>query len=105
MAVGASSRDLRLHTGVTVDGDDAPTVAFTTDSTLGELLGDPVAAPIVAAALASAAPQGVTGPGLGTDMMRMLGSIPVGRMVSFSGGAVSRGQLTTLLEEVNRQRS
>ncbi|KAA0108539.1 beta-glucosidase [Mycolicibacterium sp. P9-22] len=104
VSVGASSRDLRLHTEVTVDGDDAPIVAFTTDSTLGELLGDPVAAPIVAAALSSAAPQGASA-ALGTDMLRMLGSIPIGRMVSFSGGGISRQQLTELLDEVNRQRS
>lgn len=104
VSVGASSRDLRLHTEVTVDGDDAPIVTFTTDSTLGELLGDPVAAPIVAAALSSAAPQGASA-ALGTDMLRMLGSIPVGRMVSFSGGGISRQQLTELLDEVNRQRS
>ncbi|CAN7372106.1 glycoside hydrolase family 3 C-terminal domain-containing protein [Mycolicibacterium frederiksbergense] len=105
VSVGASSRDLRLHTDVTVDADVAPAVAFTVDSTLGELVGDPVAAPIVAAALASAAPEGAAGSALGTDMLRMLGSIPVGRMVSFSGGAVSRAQLTELLDEVNRQRS
>ena len=105
VSVGASSRDLRLHTDVTVDADVAPAVTFTVDSTLGELLGDPVAAPIVAAALASAAPEGAAGSALGTDMLRMLGSIPVGRMVSFSGGAVSRAQLTELLDEVNRQRS
>lgn len=105
VSVGASSRDLRLHTDVTVDADVAPAVTFTVDSTLGELLGDPVAAPIVAAALASAVPEGAAGSALGTDMLRMLGSIPVGRMVSFSGGAVSRAQLTELLDEVNRQRS
>jgi beta-glucosidase len=105
VSVGASSRDLRLHAEVTVDGDDAPVIAFSTDSTLGELLDDPVAAPIVTTALEKAAPQGAAGGSLGTDMLRMLGSIPVGRMVSFSGGAVSRQQLTELLDEVNRQRS
>lgn len=105
VSVGASSRDLRLHTVVTVDGDDPPVIPFTIDSTLGELLGDPVAAPIVAAALAGAAPGGAGGSALGTDMLRMLGSIPVGRMVSFSGGAVSRQQLAELLDEVNRQRT
>lgn len=105
VSVGASSRDLRLHTVVVVDGDAEPRVPFTTDSTLGELLGDPEAAPLVAAALAGAAPQGAASSALGTDMLRMLGSIPVGRMVSLSGGAVSREQLAELLETVNRQRS
>lgn len=103
--VGASSRDLRDHTTVTVDGDAAPIIAFTADSTLGELLGDPVAGPIVAEALASSAPEQAAGSALGTDMMRMLGSIPIGRLVSFSGGALSRERITDLLETVNRQRS
>ena len=105
VSVGASSRDLRLHTEVTVEGDDAPAVLFTAESTLGELLGDPAAAPVVAAALADAVPEGAAGPALGTDMLRMLGSIPVGRLVSFSGGAVSRQQLAQLLDTINRQRS
>ena len=105
VSVGASSRDLRLHTEVTVQGDDAPAVPFTAESTLGELLGDPGAAPVVAAALADAVPEGAAGPALGTDMLRMLGSIPVGRLVSFSGGAVSRQQLAQLLDTINRQRS
>lgn len=105
VSVGSSSRDLRLHNGIAVDGDEAPVVPFSTDSTLAELLADPVAAPVVATALAGAAPQQPQGSALGTDMMRMLGSIPVGRLVSFSGGAVSRHQLTELLDGINRQRS
>lgn len=108
VTVGASSRDLRLHTVVAVDGDAVPVLAFTPDSTLAELLGDPVAGPIVADMLAAAGQQAPTA-GLstaaGTDMMRLLGSIPIGRLVSFSGGAFSRDQLAGMLETVNRQRS
>lgn len=103
--VGASSRDLRDHTTVTVGGDSAPIIPFTADSTLGELLGDPVAGPIVAEALASSASEQAAGSALGTDMLRMLGSIPIGRLVSLSGGAVSRERVAELLDEVNRQRS
>jgi beta-glucosidase len=104
VSIGASSRDLRLHTVVTLDGDAAPVVPFTEDSTLGELLEDPVAGPIVSAALADAAPTHAATPALGTDMLRMLGSIPIGRLVSFSSGAVSRERLAGLLDTVNRQR-
>lgn len=94
---GASSRDLRLHTEVTVDGN-AGRVPFTAESTLGELLADPVAAPLLADAM--------TGPtdALGTDMLRMLSSIPIGRITSFSAGAVSRQQITDLLDAVNHRR-
>lgn len=95
---GASSRDLRLQTEVAVDGD-AVTVPFTAESTLGELLADPVAAPLLADVM-----TGPTDAALGTDMLRILSSIPVGRMPSFSAGAISRQQLTDLLDAVNRQR-
>ncbi|MGW0158211.1 glycoside hydrolase family 3 C-terminal domain-containing protein [Mycobacterium sp. NPDC003323] len=97
----ASCRDLRLQTTVTIDGDER-TTPFTVDSTLGELLADPVAAPMLAEAMADASPGSA---GLGTDMMRMLASIPVGRITSFSGGVVSLEQVAELLETINRQRS
>ncbi|XJF10793.1 glycoside hydrolase family 3 C-terminal domain-containing protein [Mycobacterium sp. AMU20-3851] len=108
VAVGASSRDLRLHTAVGVSGDAPPALPFTPDSTLAELLDDPVAGPIVADLLAATGQQAPTaGPStaIGTDLMRMLGSIPIGRLVSFSGGAFSRDQLDGVLATVNRQRS
>lgn len=105
VSVGASSRDLRLHTVVPIAGDPAPALPFTVDSTLGELLDDPVAAPIVAEALDGSGPEQAAGSALGTDMMRMMGSIPIGRLVAFSGGALSRDRLTELLDTVNRQRS
>lgn len=105
VSVGSSSRDLRLHAVVTLRGDPAPTAPFTPDSTIGELLDDPVAGPIVAATLADSAPKQQADPNPGTDMLRMLGSIPIGRLVSLSGGTVSRDQLTRLLATVNRQRS
>ena len=108
VTVGASSRDLRLHTVVGVTGDDFPVLPFTPDSTLAELLADPVAGPVVADSLAGIGPQAPTADAptaMGTDMMRMLGSIPIGQLVSFGGGAFSRDQLAGLLETVNRQRS
>jgi beta-glucosidase len=105
VSVGASSRDLRLRSVVMIDGDPAPTIPFTPDSTVAELLDDPVAGPIVSEALGDSAPKQPSGSALGTDMLRMFGSIPIGRLVSLSGGAVERGQLTELLATVNRQRS
>ncbi|MEH3133033.1 MAG: beta-glucosidase [Mycolicibacterium neoaurum] len=107
LAAAASSRDIRLSTTVAVSGDAVPT-SFTMDSTIGELLSDPEAAPVVMgamAAIAEAAPEQNSGQGLGTDMLRMLSSIPIGRITSLSGGAVPPERIQELLETVNAQRS
>jgi beta-glucosidase len=104
VSVGASSRDLRLEATVRVDGD-ATTAPFTGESTLGELLADPTAAPLLMAAVAEIMPAGGGTPGLGMDLLRMAASIPVERMVTFSGGRVARAQLDELLGAINARRS
>jgi beta-glucosidase len=104
-SVGASSRDIRSARTVSVDGDDVR-VPLTLDSTLAEVLGDPVAAPIVLQAM-SAAADGSSGAGtgnaMGTDMQRMMAGIPLGRIAAFSGGRVNRSHLEQLLAHVNSQ--
>ncbi|ART70995.1 glycosyl hydrolase [Mycobacterium dioxanotrophicus] len=102
VSVGSSSRDLRLEATVHVEGD-AVTRPFTGESTLGELLADPVAAPMVMAAVAEVMPAAGSTPGLGVDLLRMAASIPIERMVGFSGGTVSRAQLDELLAAINSQ--
>ncbi|TQK31578.1 glycoside hydrolase family 3 C-terminal domain-containing protein [Arthrobacter sp. SLBN-53] len=104
LAAGASSRDVRLSTMVSVSGDEVPT-SFTVDSTLGELLSDPAAAPVVMTAMAAAAPEHDSGQGLRTDMLRMLSSIPIGRLASLSGGTVRPEQVQELLATINAGRS
>ncbi|WP_458315577.1 glycoside hydrolase family 3 C-terminal domain-containing protein [Mycolicibacterium brisbanense] len=104
VSVGASSRDLRVEATVYIEGD-AVTTPFTGESTLGELLADPVAAPVVMAAVAEVMPAGGSAPGLGVDLLRMAASIPIERMIGFSGGKVSRAQLDQLLATINSQRS
>ncbi|MEN3223951.1 beta-glucosidase [Mycolicibacterium porcinum] len=104
VSVGASSRDLRLTTTVTVAGDE-PTQPFTRDSTLGELLADPVASQTILTILSSASPFGTADSALGTDLLRMLESVPIGRMAAFSAGQVTREQLDELLAGINAQRS
>ncbi|OCB16217.1 glycosyl hydrolase [Mycolicibacterium porcinum] len=104
VSVGASSRDLRLSTTVTVAGDE-PTQPFTRDSTLGELLADPVASQTILTVLSSASSFGTADSALGTDLLRMLESVPIGRMAAFSAGQVTREQLDELLAGINAQRS
>jgi beta-glucosidase len=106
-AVGASSRDIRLAATIFVAGDTARP-ALTLDSTLGEVLFDPVAGPLIVEWMGTAglAQGGATGPGngLGIDMVRMMMSIPLGRIVRFSAGQVSRDQLQDLLNDANSRR-
>lgn len=104
VSVGASSRDLRVDATVTVAGDNTK-LPFTVESTLGEVMADPAAAEVAAATLTAAVPAGVGEPGLGVDLLRMVASIPLERMVGFSGGRISRAQLDALLAKINAQRS
>lgn len=100
ISVGASSRDLRLHATVTVDGD-SPGTMFTRESTLGEILADPAAAPLLFETLGAAAENA---PAMGTDVLRMLESVPIERMVSLSGGQVTPERLDDLLAALNAVR-
>lgn len=104
VSVGASSRDIRLTATVTLTGDE-PLLPFTGESTLGELLADPVAAETILSVLGTASPFGAVDSAFGSNILRMLESVPIGRMVGFSAGKVSREQLDDLLANVNAQRS
>ena len=100
VSVGASSRDLRLHATVTVEGD-VPRAVFTRESTLGEILADPAAAPLLFETLGTAAQDA---PAMGTDLLRMLESVPIERMVALSGGKVTPERLDDLLAALNAVR-
>jgi beta-glucosidase len=104
VSVGASSRDLRQEATVRVDGDTT-TAPFTRESTLGEILADPAATPVLTAAASEVMPADASIPLLGADLLRMAASIPIERMVAFSGGQLSRAQLDDLLAAINAQRS
>ena len=103
VSVGASSRDLRLAGAVEVAGD-ALRIPLTLESTIAEVVTDPVAGPIVAEAFATHMPGGAadTQEALGVDILSLIGSAPVGRVVSLSGGAVTREQLEQLLAAANK---
>jgi beta-glucosidase len=85
--VAASSRDIRTSAAIAVDGDHvAPPLSR--NSTIGEVLADPVAGPKVGAALAammggSAAAAAAILPE-GVDLSRMLDSFPIGRVGMFA---------------------
>jgi beta-glucosidase len=102
VSVGASSRDLRLAGSVDVEGDKLR-IPLTLESTIAEVLADPVAGPMVAGAFAALLPgDGAdTQEALGVDIFSLIGSAPVGRMMAMSGGAITREQLEQLLAAAN----
>ena len=80
---GVSSRDLRATGVVAVTGDEVR-LPVTGETTLGELMADPEAAASIMPMFAAAG--GETGNALGMDMVRMMSSIPVGRLNALRGG-------------------
>ncbi|MEN4479401.1 glycoside hydrolase family 3 C-terminal domain-containing protein [Mycolicibacterium cosmeticum] len=95
----ASSRDLRLRTTVPLTGDDAPE-PFTRESTLGDVLADPVATPILTAAIAELSGGGTEPAG----MLDLIGALPLERLAGFSGGRFTRDDLGALLIRMNAHR-
>jgi beta-glucosidase len=88
--VGASSRDLRASATVTLEGDDV-TVPVTADTPIAEALGHPTIGPAVREAL------GTFLGGEGDDMLKVVGSFPIGRIASFPGVDVPPEQLDEIL--------
>ncbi|WP_280435943.1 glycoside hydrolase family 3 C-terminal domain-containing protein [Nocardia carnea] len=94
---GASSRDLRAETDIDLAGD-ALRVPITIDSTLGEAIADPRAAAALGAVFGEMADSMGGGDALGTDMMRMISSIPLNRLALFG---MAPEQLDALLAAAN----
>lgn len=106
--VGASSRDIRACTVVAVPGDEL-VVPLTRESSLGEVLAHPVAGPLAQAALTqmsaglvgmrSIMPEGV-------DALRMMASLPIGRISLMAGpGVVTPEMIDGLLAVANAPRA
>ncbi|HUN37710.1 MAG TPA: glycoside hydrolase family 3 C-terminal domain-containing protein [Trebonia sp.] len=102
VSVGSSSRDLRASGSVPVSGD-VVRVPLTLESTLMEVLADPVAATMVAETFAAMMPAEDLDAteAMGVDILSLIGSAPVGRMIALSGGALTREQLEEMLAKAN----
>ncbi len=92
---------------VEVSGDDVR-MPFSLDSSIAEILADPIASAVIADALGA-------GPGASEEggrksmladpeMLTLVGSAPIGRIVAFPGMTATREQVAELLEQVNVQR-
>ncbi|QEO14275.1 beta-glucosidase [Agromyces intestinalis] len=104
VSVGASSRDIRLTATAAVVGDEVR-LPLSFESSVADLMADPVAGPIVAQAMAGLA-SGLGDTDVFSDdgMAKMMASFPVGRLVSFPGVPVAREQLEQLIAAANAAR-
>ena len=93
--MGASSRDIRLHTTATVVGDEVK-VPLSLDSSVREVMADEEAARVVRPALSRFLDD--------PEMLKLLESAPVGRIVGFPGTGVSPAEVGALLDHINTER-
>lgn len=86
LEVAASSRDVRATVPVEVAGDPV-TLPLSRSSSIGEVMADPVAGPILQAAVAEmmgGAPDAASLMPDGVDLQKMLDSFPIGRVGMFA---------------------
>lgn len=92
--VGASSRDIRSFVRVSVEGDEL-VLPLSLDSSIAELMAHPAMG-----AQMSALMGGAFGSGEGSEeMLRLLGSFPIGRLAGFPNVPVTREQIAQMLAE------
>ncbi len=92
--VGASSRDIRSVASVSVTGDELVLPA-SLDSSIAELLEHPVLGQQIRAIVA-----GAFGSGEGADeMIKLLGSFPIGRLAGFPNVPTTREQIAQLIAQ------
>jgi len=93
--LGASSRDLRLAVTVSILGDEVR-LPLSLDSTMREVMADDEAAEIVRPGLSRFLDD--------PDMLTLLGSAPVGRILGFPGTGVVPAEVGLRLERLNAER-
>ncbi|WP_197739753.1 glycoside hydrolase family 3 C-terminal domain-containing protein [Mycolicibacterium sp. P1-18] len=98
LEVAASSRDVRATVSVEVTGDQVA-LPLSRSSSIGEVMADPVAGPILQAAVAEmmgGAPDAAGFVPDGVDLQKMLDSFPIGRVGMFAAD-VDPGMIDALL--------
>lgn len=93
LALGASSRDLRLVTTVQVEAP-LPAALISADHTILEWLKHPRGGPIVQQLFAQA-------PGDVDAMLRMIEGMPLSKMVAVSGGQLTQAMIEQMVEAAN----
>ncbi len=103
--VGASSRDIRLQGSVDIAGDPIR-VPLSPDSTIGEVLRDPIASAIIQQAMAQSMGADTVSAVLSDPgMLKMMESFPIGRIADFPGSGFDADQIAGLIAAANAQAS
>jgi beta-glucosidase len=101
LAVGASSRDLRLSTTVDVDAP-ALRVALGPMSTLQEWAADPVGGKLLRAAVGTdenGRPRGILGD---EELLRVIGNFPISSLAAFPGIGIDHATVASVVDELSR---
>jgi beta-glucosidase len=95
--IGESSSDIVAQVDIALDGDDLiPAVSL--QSTLGEWLAHPLAGPALAERVNAILERRGQDVAEGTEMMRMITSMPMIQMIGLAGGAIDGEWLTSLVD-------
>jgi beta-glucosidase len=100
LAVGASSRDLRLTTTVDIAAPPLPT-RLDGMSTLQEWLADPTGSALLHKAVGTdetGRPNGILG---NDELMRVIGNFPISTLAAFPGLGLSHSVVHTLIDQVS----
>jgi beta-glucosidase len=100
LAVGASSRDLRLTTTLDI-AVPPPPAALDGMSTLEEWLADPTGSALLHQAVGSDAtgrPKGILG---NEELMVVIGNLPISTLAAFPGLGLSHELVHTLIDQVS----
>ncbi|MGG7464270.1 glycoside hydrolase family 3 C-terminal domain-containing protein [Plantibacter sp. YIM 135347] len=100
-AVGASSRDLRTAADVELAGDE-PILPLDAESTIGEWLAHPVGGAVLGQAMQAAAGAGDEAGMFGDPaIVKMMASMPLGRVASFPGSPITEDGVAQLVAAAN----
>ena len=105
-AVGASSRDIRGTAVISIEGDPVR-LPLSFDSTLAEVFADPIAGPVVTQAIAEMSAEvdlDAMGEALGSDIQKMMASMPIRATIGAMGKPEQAEQFQQLLDLANSQR-
>ena len=104
LAIGASSRDLRLMTAVDIAAPMRP-VPLDAMASLEEWLADPVGAPVlreVVGADETGRPRGILGD---HELRAVVGNFPLGALTAFPGSGLDQGTVDELLRRLRDRRA
>ncbi|MGU3471121.1 glycoside hydrolase family 3 C-terminal domain-containing protein [Paenibacillus sp. D51F] len=106
--VGSSSRDIRLAGKISVESTVKLPKTYSLSTTVGDLLADPEALPVIGPLLQKMKESSGLGEaggeqsGMGEMMQAMIAYLPLRSVLAFGGGAVTEQELLALIGKLNR---